>query len=282
MPKTFSPAEVLVEGIFRRGQVAIHPSGFRKIHWGDTSQFIDRVWDQEIARNPQLTNLPKHGILSWSLDDGSLNVGSCLTDYKSFMGSRSNAFIERFGLRASANSVVVSCGVVTSDQRLLVIERGATVDLPGKRDLLGGHVEPDVTDPFVTVDNKLRRELGLTPEEIRGMSAKCLGFLYQFIDTGHFTFMIQADVAVSSQVLVNRTNVDVARVIPASLDPRRSNFITDALPTKWDVVEPEARMTARLVFENLNGRLGRPRELIDSKKFFDKYEVTPHWGLREI
>jgi len=131
-------------------------------HWQNAVQQTDKkdyIYDGELCR-----------LNSWDVEKGRLRLHLQKTSYKALLYSNQHAaeIVGQFGSECLSRALGISLILVSSDGRLVLIRRSATVgESPGKIDVIGGHVTPlehmvdGLPDPFFAMAEELHEETGI-------------------------------------------------------------------------------------------------------------------------
>ena len=171
---------VLEIGQWRQGEVVVEWSASSLSIGADVEQHIERSWCEAQRRlGDRLFDGPMCRLEHASRSGNTLRLAVSKTSYRTFLGTSLTGDAPRFaaehGLNALARPIGVSAAVITSDSRLILGRRNASVAYyPNRLHPFAGSLEPRER---VDVFDEVRRELD---EELR-LPASALG---QIVCTG--------------------------------------------------------------------------------------------------
>ncbi len=250
---------LLVSGVFGPDDIETRLSdGYLSPHPEITS-VIESNWAPKAAKGWKPLHL--FHLNSFELQGNKLNIGFLRTNGKDFIGGSNWQTWKSHGLGLDLeqipNVLVTSTVLITSDNKMMVQERGASAHQSGNIDALGGHIDPksDVyngrVDVFFSARRELMEETGLNPDEITSIQG--LGLIYNFSDTSHYAMPFVARTPLKAQQVLSRIrdNEETQQVhlLPVDVEGyerNNPNHVTNIIRGRLPQVDPEARLTIAL------------------------------------
>lgn len=137
-----SLAEILIVGKFQRRHISIGWSSQPFVPNEKQKASMEERWGNNWFNGP----LSK--VVDASLSRGSLSLNMQPTDFKTYVGTRRNEDLKKFGVNAIANPLSVSLAIRGADGAFVIAQK-KTGDRIGSLDAPGGYVNPqkDVSFP---------------------------------------------------------------------------------------------------------------------------------------
>ncbi len=147
----------------------------------DMEALAEEFWCQACASRAEdalLFDGPLCALQHFCLDNGRLLLSLSKTTYRYVLlaEKRAEEIVRRWGEHHLPRVLGVSAVVLTTDGVLPLMVRSNTVgEYPGRSDVFGGHIDPEVDlragrpDPFVAMRNELQEELKLRPHHIASL-----------------------------------------------------------------------------------------------------------------
>lgn len=256
-------AKVLVMGTFGPDDITIEMTDRRIDRGQQLEQKIKEEWASRAAKGwfpGPLVRLEKFNLSM----DGKLSLILGETDFKEYIGSRDLESLRRFGYEGIANPLSTSSVLVTSDQKIIVIQK-LRGDASGSIDVLGGYVHPEKDiDPtvgklslFKAAKREIAEEAGVKEGEISELW--CLGLSYEYANLCHPVASFVAKTSLSSIEIKKRHQMGEVEVIV--VEPERlaqsenEEYVIDLLRDHYPNIEPDGRVSIALARRWLSGRL---------------------------
>lgn len=212
--------------------------------------WFQKQWDKQIAFAQQNNSLLYNGTLfhvankEENNDIIFLKLGE--TNYRSYVGSRSIEFKEKYPNVSFAKPLAACIALITSDKKLLVEKRKGVDVHEGMYHVVGGFVDPskDIDelgnpDPFLSIIRELKEETGLSIDR----STLLLAGLAEDTLTPHFELCFCSLLRMSSKEvsnIINNSINDGEFNKPIFIDFSKSN-IASFLDLKKDSISPTGR-----------------------------------------
>jgi hypothetical protein len=149
---------------------------FRKeysISFPDTlNSLLNHEWQEQLLkakeRNSILFNGPLFHVNKWAKKEKRIELQLGLTDYKSYVCTRSKEFSTRFPDIPQSMPIAVCAALITTDGKF-IIERRKGVDIYNDFfHVVGGFIDPDqdmdyngIPDPFKAIVREVKEETGI-------------------------------------------------------------------------------------------------------------------------
>ena len=233
------PTKVIARGSFSMSDIVIERVNLPPLPV-DLEARVDRVWAEELARNPKAT--PGELLVAAGLEqaDGKLLLRCGLSDYRRFMGTTSPEGVpEEYRHRAIGMLAVTT----TADGYVMLGVRSPAIDWPLLRHVVpAGRLQPSELDPYTGVRAEFREELGLTPNDVVGLT--CIGVVAdQTLGRLNFEFVFRARTSLTAREVLERANVAKSvsehcqlEPFPWQVDLIRNLLLVDPdgyVPTGW-------------------------------------------------
>lgn len=174
-----APYSVLLAGDFAAAAVKIiwdaNPHPVAK----EMQKAADAAWAQ-LTPNPHFNGRIAR-LEDWAVEDGSLILRLCPTEYKTLLYSNRHVheIVRRWGEQQVSNALGISAIVLTRDNYIILMLRSHRVgEYPGFYDVFGGHIdaaeEGVPPDPFVSMAKELKEELLLQGHDY---GLRCFGLI---------------------------------------------------------------------------------------------------------
>lgn len=254
-------AKVLVIGTFGPDDIAIETTDRRIVCGQELEQKIENEWAPKADKGwfaGPLVRLEEFDLST----DGKLSLILGRTDFKEYIGLRDLKSLRRFGYEGLANPLSTSSVLVTSDQKIIVIQK-LRGDASGSIDVLGGYVHPEKDiDPttkelsiFKAAKREITEESGVEENEIS--QVWCLGLSYEYADLCHPVVSFVAQTSLSSEEIKRRqtSEVEIIVVEPERVSKSESTeYVADMLRDHYPNIEPDGRVSIALARRWLSGK----------------------------
>lgn len=148
---------------------------------------IEDYWKKEILQTPKgnyLFNGDLCRLNNWEVAENRLILDLGRTNYKELLYSNNfvQDIITQFGAEYLSKALGISAVLVSSDRRIVLLERSENVgEYPGRLDVLGGHIHPvdhavsGMPDPFYAIKTEVKEEVNL--QVTSNDPVTCLGLI---------------------------------------------------------------------------------------------------------
>lgn len=288
-------SQLLVSGIFREDDISAVILNENLIPHPNLSVIIEKEWEPKAARGWKPLSLLHLESYTLGPDNPTLYLNFNHTNGKDFIGGSKWETWKDLGLDLDLQKIpsplVTSTVLITSDNKMVVQERGTSAHQGGNIDALGGHIDPKLKESggdtyedsetgwtFVDILGSARRELkeetGLSDNNI--IEIVGLGLIHNRKDTSHYAFPCVAETNLTSKEVldlqrdeeekkqVNLRVVDIGGK-PGDNPNHVANLIRDYLPN----VDPEARLTIALARRYHNGNPMETRQYTNENGIID-------------
>ncbi len=262
LPNTF---RILCAGNWLPEQVAVHDSAQV---YAPPAPHADRAlayWEKLTARGDQyLFNGELFHLENFTATHQRLTLHLGRTCYRDqiYHNAHAEELSQAFGARTAVRGLGVSALVITADDYLPIIRRGAHLgEEPGKLDVIGGHAHPDrhfahgKPDLFRAILEELETELNLPAAAVRTLV--CCG-LVENLQTAKPDLVFYARVrSTMAEIEKERAAAVEADEITALLAvPHTAAAIRQHVATNRDELTPSARACMQLLADSWLPGLG--------------------------
>lgn len=217
------PFTILVEGRFSDGNVRINLAPNQLALPQRAQSLVESEWEKARRENPHFFNGELFAFQELNLVDGQLNITAVPTDFKTYISAR--RIREKHGLETRVPVLCVSGLILTSDNKVLLGQRGSKViepniliNAPGGFIDSADRIDNSKVDPFLTFKRELREETGIDLEELT--EYYCIGVTRDNeIDYEEIIIMAKTKLT-AAEVLNRRTDQEVA-LISVSNEPKK-------------------------------------------------------------
>jgi hypothetical protein len=137
-----------------------------------TESYFQNEWDEQVKkakeRNSLLFNGPLLHVAGWEQIENNIVLQLGLTDYKSYVCSRTKEFKRKFREIQRAMPLAVCVALITSDNKLILEQRKGVDIYNDFFHVVGGFLDPNkdlgqdgLPDPFMAIIREVREEIGL-------------------------------------------------------------------------------------------------------------------------
>lgn len=266
MAKSFAEAIVLATGKFPAGATPIdHLDRDLEVDLNSAERVaIETNWRADRSKKAEWANHKMQSLEGWVVFDGRLELSTVTNLYRTYIGTQSDAYLQRFGLDACGKPLGVTAGVITADNQLLSYSTGKRTYLPNRL------VEFNVRDPGRTVTRMLTETTPLQEREISRQALFCLGLVFSFEPLMRFDAIFGLRSPITSFELQKRNRAKDCMVF-SSLERFGAN------PEPRELTHPEApahsrdRVAAFMAINFVNGVTEYGSPFVESDRFFGEY-----------
>ena len=219
--------KILIDGVFDEIDVeVIYSDEFKRamLKNKDTEEFIETQWNAKVheakEKGIKIFNGPLFRLNDLrSTDNKQLILELGRTDYKEYVGTRTEEFHHNNNFRTLANPLAI-CAAIISREGKIVVERRGEVDVySGQYHVIGGFMDRsfdfvgNIPSPFKAIRREIKEEIGLSLKNTRLLLG---GIAYDLI-TPHpeMCFFVEVDLSckdISDIFLTHEVDQEVHRL----------------------------------------------------------------------
>jgi len=152
--------EILAHGNWLAEEVIVHFNNQQYEPSTEVKQYINEQWRELLQKYPKVFNGPMIRLLTWhDVDHLEMHMG--VTDFATYLATRSLEFSNIFPDQERANPQGMNIIPTTSDQKVLVTRRSLSSEQnPGTLNFIGGYMDiPKEDDSRINVRKEVEREI---------------------------------------------------------------------------------------------------------------------------
>ena len=166
--------------------------------------YINKRWIKYSKKFPKSFDGPLGRLIGWNISNKGLQLKIELTNFSSYIASRSSNYARIFSDDSRANPIGMTIIALTSDNQIVVCRRSTHADQnPGKLYFIGGYLDPGSTKNkkkilLCSIEKEVYEELNVSRVLIKSLTLNGLAYNKKY---HHPELFITAKLSVSSQVI---------------------------------------------------------------------------------